>query len=411
MTAPVERRPSLLAPLADLEVRRLAAARFAALLGSSLLPTALAFGILALPHTSASSLGTVIAASVAGQVLALLPGGVVADRYPRRVIMVVAETVAGLSSLAMGLVLMSGNASILLLGVFASLGGVASGFFYPAFSGFIPEVAAPGGLQSVNSLLRLSVNVARILGTALSGLLVALAGPGIAITASSMFGLLAALLVSRVRPRFDPVQRTGSTPLSDFRGGWAEFIARRWVVAVVVVGAISNFGVVAALGVLGPLRASQALSGATSWALIATGMAIGTVLGAVAAVRIRPSRPFFVAMPALAVFALPIVALAVSTSIAVIVCAAFVAGFFLDVFSVMWDTALQEHVSNEALSRVSSFDWLASFGLSPIALALVGPMVDSFGLSPVLWIAAALALTPPLALLEPQVRRLRALGT
>jgi hypothetical protein len=169
---------------------------------------------------------------------------------------------------------------------------------------------------------------------------------------------------------------------------------------------VSNLGVAAALGVLGPLRSHDTLGGAAAWATISSGLAVGTVLGAFVAVRIRARHPLLVAMPALGLFALPIAALAIPASTPVIVVAAFVAGVALDVFSVLWDTSLQKHVPHEALSRVSAFDWLGSFALSPLALVAAGPLVDAFGIAPVLWLAAGLAALPPLALLEAQVRHL-----
>lgn len=399
----------LLAPLSDRAVRRLAVARFAALLGSSILPAALAFAVLAIEGTSATSLGVVVAAAVAGQVLFLLPGGVVADRYPRKGVMVVAEAVAGAAPLLSGALYLTGHATVGLLALFAAIGGVASGFFYPAVTGFVPEVASPDSLQQVNALLRLSVNAARILGSAAAGVMVALVGPGWAIAASGLLGIGATGLLTRVEARFAVPPGPASHPLADFRAGWTEFVARRWVVAIVVLGAASNLGVSASLGVLGPLRVSGA-GGAASWAVITTALAAGTVVGAVVAVRLRPVHPLVVAVVVLAGFSLPIAALALSAPLAVTATAAFLAGVSVDVFSVLWDTALQQHVPREALSRVSAFDWLGSFGLAPVALVVSGPLVDSFGLSAVLWCAALLAATPPLALLEPEVRRLRRLS-
>jgi hypothetical protein len=113
-------------------------------------------------------------------------------------------------------------------------------------------------------------------------------------------------------------------------------------------------------------------------------------------------------MLALGLFSLPVFALARPMSLTVIVIAALIAGISLDLFSVLWDTALQQNVPNDSLSRVSAFDWLGSFALSPIALAVAGPLVDIYGISTVLYLAAACAATPPLALLVPAVRRLRA---
>ena len=338
----------------------------------------------------------------------LLPGGVVADRMSRRLIMIVAELVVGAVSLLSGALVISGHATVATLAVLAAIGGGAGGFFYPAFTGFVPQVAQLEILQSVNSLLRLSVNIARILGTAAGGVIVAVVGPGVAIGSAGIAALIASVFVALVHPRFVVDRQGDFHPFTDFREGWTAFTARKWVVAVVVAGTLSNIGASAAMGVLGPLQAVTALNGASSWAVITSALAVGTVIGAVIAGRVRPKRPLVPAMIALGLFSLPFLALARPMSITVIVIAALVAGISLDMFSVLWDTALQQNIPNDSLSRVSAFDWLGSFALSPIAIAVAGPLVDVYGVSNVLWLAAAFAATPPLALLVPAVRRLRA---
>ena len=397
-----------MALLADRDVRSLALARFWAILGASLLPTALAFSVLSIEGATPSALGIVVASSVVGQVACLLPGGVVADRMSRRLIMIVAELVVGAVSLLSGALVISGHATVATLAVLAAIGGGAGGFFYPAFTGFVPQVAQLEILQSVNSLLRLSVNIARILGTAAGGVIVAVVGPGVAIGSAGIAALIASVFVALVHPRFVVDRQGDFHPFTDFREGWTAFTARKWVVAVVVAGTLSNIGASAAMGVLGPLQAVTALDGASSWAVITSALAVGTVIGAVIAGRVRPKRPLVPAMIALGLFSLPFLALARPMSITVIVIAALVAGISLDMFSVLWDTALQQNIPNDSLSRVSAFDWLGSFALSPIAIAVAGPLVDVYGVSNVLWLAAAFAATPPLALLVPAVRRLRA---
>ena len=88
-------------------------------------------------------------------------------------------------------------------------------------------------------------------------------------------------------------------------------------------------------------------------------------------------------------------------------------GVGVDIFEIMWITSLQQHVPDESLSRVSSYDWFGSLALTPVALALAGPLAAWLGLSGALWVCAALGACACLGLLDPQVRGLRAgpLGT
>jgi MFS family permease len=389
--------------LADPDVRGMALARFAALLGSSLVPTALAFGVLQLPDGSAAALGLVMAVATLGQVVFVLPGGVISDRWPRKRVMIAAEVVAGASLIGCGVLLSTGQATVVSLAALAAFSGMATGLFYPAATGFVPEISPPADLQSTNAFLKMAANLARIAGTAASGIIVALAGSGPALIGGGILAVTAALLIARLHPRFAVPDAPSGSPFADFAEGWREFTARRWVVVIVVLGAISSFGFSAWLGVLGPLQASES-GGVAQWAFISTAMAIGALLGVLVALRIRSRRPLSVAVIALGLLSLPVLAAAAGTPIAVVVVAAFVAGVAVDLFAVLWETSLQQRVPQEALSRVSAFDWLGTFAMAPVALAVAGPLVDAYGLTPVLWGAAALIATAPLALLEPQVR-------
>ncbi len=70
------------------------------------------------------------------------------------------------------------------------------------------------------------------------------------------------------------------------------------------------------------------------------------------------------------------VLLAVAAPLPLIMAAAVVAGIGIEVFGVLWDTALQQHVPRDRLSRVAAWDQLGSFVVIPIGLTIVGPIAD-----------------------------------
>ena len=389
------------------DLRLLVIARFVSVFGSSLTPVALAFAVLDLPGAGIRDLGIVLTAQAIPQVLFMLMGGVVADRFPRARVIVSAEVVGGIAALAAGLLLVTDAATIPWLAALAAVNGIAVALISPALTGIVPEVVPAADLQSANALLRLATNMARIGGTAAAGVLVTLIGAGWAVVLDGVSFLLGGLLMAFVRGRAG--ERIGSfTPLHDLREGWHEFVSRRWIVVVVVVFSVVNMAASAGLGVLGPAQAKEMLGGAGPWAAILTAEAVGTVVGVVAAVRIRPRRPILVAMLVTPVFAVPFALLAVPAPLWLIVASAFVAGIAVDVFSVLWETALQRNVPEESLSRVSAYDWLGSSMLSPVGIAIAAPVALAVGLGPALWICFGLILVPVLlSLLEPSVRRLR----
>jgi MFS family permease len=390
------------------DLRLLVVARFVSVFGSSLTPIALAFAVLGLPGAGIGDLGIVLTAQAVPQVLFMLMGGVIADRFPRSRVIVVAEAVGGLAALGAGAMLLTGSATIPWLAGLAAVNGLAVALISPALTGIVPEVVERADLQQANALLRLATNLARIGGTAAAGILVTLIGAGWAVVLDGVSFLLGGLLMAFVHGRAH--DRSGSfTPVRDLREGWQEFTSQRWIVAGVLVFSVVNMAAAAGLGVLGPAQAKALLGGAGPWAAILTAEAVGTVVGVVVAVRIRPRRPILVAMLVAPVFAVPFALIALPAPLWIIIASAFCAGISVDVLSVLWETALQRNVPEDSLSRVSAYDWLGSSMLAPIGIALAAPLALAFGLSAALWMCFALILVPVLlALLEPSVRNLRA---
>jgi predicted MFS family arabinose efflux permease len=379
--------------------------------GTGIAPIALAFGVLALPGGDASGLGLVLLCAALPRLVFLLLGGVVADRVrSRAALMAVVEVVAGAAQLAAGLLFLSGRATVPALAVLAVLNGTAASIYHPTSTGLIPHLATGDDLQSANALLRLSTSLAGILGTAVGGVLVATVGAGPALLIDSATYAVSAVLLALVRAGVRAGDRddAGSSMLDDLVHGWREFTSRRWVWLVVLLFSLSNFGFTAAIGVLGPVLSLEEFGGASSWAVVMVSFSLGTLVGVLVAMRLKPVHPMFVGMIAQLVIALPLFAMAAPTSLVVLVVVAFVCGVGVDVFEIMWITSLQKHIPPESLSRVSSYDWFGSLALTPIALATAGPLASWLGLQGALWVCAGLGATTSLGLLDPQVRRLRA---
>ncbi|GLY17160.1 hypothetical protein Kisp01_41750 [Kineosporia sp. NBRC 101677] len=103
------------------------------------------------------------------------------------------------------------------------------------------------------------------------------------------------------------------------------------------------------------------------------------------------------ALAGLGLYALAPLALATGAPTLVVVATYFVVGVGIELFNVPRFTATQREVPPERLSRLSSLDFLVSYGLAPLGLALITPAIDSFGLRPVLFGAAVVCVAEPLA--------------
>ena len=386
---------------------RLASARTISTLGTGFGRVALAFGVLALPGASPARLSLVLAAQALPQLVFVLAAGVIGDRFSRYRLMVAAELLAGVAWAALAAMVLTGWAPLAAVLVAAVAAGLGSALLLPAMTGVLPEFVSGEQLQQANALLRVGQNVALVLGLALSGVAVAVRGPGWAMALNAASFLVSAVLIAGMR--LPSRARLASTALEDLRVGWREFTSRQWLWVGVVQSAFVLAAVMATVGVLGPLQSRDHLGGARAWALLAAAQAVGSVAGALLAGRVQARRPIRAAVVVTFVSALPMAALGAGSSLWVAVVAMFVCGIAADVFGVLWVTTLQREVPEEALSRVGAYDLFGSLAFAPLGLLVAGPLADVFGTAPTLLGCAGLVVLACLgALLSPSVRHLAA---
>jgi MFS family permease len=396
--------------LRDRSFRLLFTARTASILGTTFGPVALAFGVLALPGASATTLSMVTAAQALSMVVFMLLGGVVADRLPRLRVMVGADVGAALAWAGLSAMLITGWAPLPVLVVVAAVAGMAMAMFYPASIGAVPEVVAEHQLQSANGILRLGMNTARIGGFAVAGGAVALLGAGWAMLINSGLLLVSAAMVASIRRPASARAATsaGTGMLRELRDGWQEFRSREWLWVVVLQYAFVLMVLQAVVGVLGPVLANQSLGGSAGWSVILAAESVGMFAGVAVALRIRPRRP--VRMVVLLTFplaSLPL-ALGLGAGLPVAIAAAFIGGAAMDLLVILWDTTMQREIPPAALSRVSSYDALGSFMLGPLGLLLAGPSVVLVGVRPALLVSAGVTVLATVAALSS--RGVRSLG-
>jgi hypothetical protein len=161
-------------------------------------------------------------------------------------------------------------------------------------------------------------------------------------------------------------------------------------------------------GVLGPVVAKRDLGGAPAWSLVLAGQAVGMLAGVLVAIRLRPRRPILLGVLLTFPLSLPPLLLELHAPVVALVIGALVGGLCIDIFTVLWETAMQRAVPPSALSRVSSYDALGSMIFGPIGLIAAGPLTKTLGTGGALLTCAGLIIVPTaLALLSPGVRTMR----
>ena len=395
-------------PLVEREFRLLFIGRTISLFGSAFAPIALAFAVITLTGSPAD-LGYVLSAYMLAHLVFLLAGGVWADRLPRHLVMVTSDILSGASQIAAAVVLLTGVAQTWHLVVLAAIRGGASAFFMPASTGLVPQIVSTGRLQQANALLSLSRNSTRIAGVALAGILVATLGPGWALGLDGATYAFGAFFVGMLN--LPPVEASEKREFRrELAEGWREFRSRSWLYITIVQFALINAYAIGAFLVLGPFVAQNSLGGAAAWGLILAFEAVGMILAGLVALRYRPERPLLVATLAVLTMAPLLALLGIAAPLVLILPAALVAGIGLELYGVFWDTTLQQHIPDEKLSRVSSYDVLGSFALIPVGVAVMGPISGAIGVADTLIGAALVVVVATLAVVcVSDVRNLRRL--
>jgi predicted MFS family arabinose efflux permease len=400
--------PAVLGPLQEREFRNLYAGQAVSVVGDGLVPVALSFAVLESLHGGAGQLGIVLACNAVSLAAFALIGGVWADRLSRRRVMLAADVTRMAVQALSAALLIAGGMSIALLAALQVAYGAAEAFFRPAATGLLPETISPGRLQQANALLGLTYNAGTVAGPAIGGVLVVLAGPGGALAFDAATFAVSALFLLRLRVARAPASGARRPFLHELAAGFREVLARRWLWATILVASAWLFLVFAPFYVLGPVVCDRDLGGAGAWATILAAYGLGGVAGGALALRWSPRRPLFAAALLFTLEAPAPALLALGAPLWAIAAGGALGGASFGVFGALWETTMQRLVPAEALSRVSSFDWMGSLALLPAGYALAGPAGAALGVDAVLLFAAGAGVVLALALAaDPDIRRLR----
>jgi len=374
-------------------------------IGDGLMSIALAFAVLRIGG-SATQLGLVLAAGVVSRVAFLLVGGVWADRLPRQLVMLTSDLVRAAQQLIVGALLISGTARIWHLVVGAVVYGLAAAFFHPASTGLVPATVRPARLQQANALMGLSRSTTSVIGPLLSGVLVAVFGPGWVFIINGITFIISAVTLALLHVE-TAARGARQSFLEDLALGWHQLAIRPWYWLNLCAHALWNFAI-ASLYVLGPIVAARQLGGPSAWGLISASLGVGSVVGGIITLRLMPSRPLVAANLALTPAALMLVALAVPLPLVVIGLSCVVAFAGLAFLNEVWEATMQQLIPAAVLSRVTSYDWLISLIAMPAGYAVAGPVAQYVGI-PTTLVAGAIILAAPCVAIVflPGIRRVR----
>jgi MFS family permease len=364
-------------PLRSATYRQFFVGHLASAFGDGMVTVALAFAVLDVTGSTAA-LGLVLGIRSVFTIAALLLGGTVADRFSQRPVMVAADVLRFASQAVLAALLFAGSAHLWQILVLYAIHGACSGFFYPAVSALAPQLVPQEQLQQANALRWAAEAVGSVVGPAVAGLILAAASPAWAIAGDSLtFAVSAVAMAMLALPR--TIRPRDASLLRQLVEGWQAFTSRSWLWIATIQAAATNALLGAPFYVAGPVIAREHLGGAGAWGLIIAAGGVGELAGGVAALRLRPHRPMFVATLLFAGFAIPgaLLALALPAGLVAATYLAASAGGIAG--NVYWETTLQARIPGELLSRVAAYDWFSSLVAQPAGFAATGILVADAG--------------------------------
>jgi MFS family permease len=351
--------------------------------------------VLELSHNNGTALGLTTGLQFLPMLLFGLWGGVVADRYSKRRVVAITQASMGLLALILGLLALTGSARLWEVYALAFGLGVATVVDNPARQTFVVEMVGKDDLPNAIALGGACFNIGRVLGPAVAGLLIAAIGTGpvFLVNAASFVAVLASLAFIRADElsAAEPVARAKG----QLREGLRYVRARRELIMVLLlVGFVATFGM--NLGITTPLIAKKVFhAGASSFGLVSTMLAAGSLIGALmAARRVRPNRRLLIGSAVLfgalemVVSLTPwywlFLVLMVPTGVAVLT------------FTTAANSTVQLSVTPAMRGRVMALYMLVFLGTNPLGAPLIGKLAELVGPRFTMTLGGAVATLVPL---------------
>ncbi|MYV67226.1 MFS transporter [Streptomyces sp. SID2131] len=367
-------------------------------IGDAPVPVAFALAAYQVSH-SAAGLTWVLLSLWAARFLLVATGGRLADRHDRVRVMIGADVLRLVAQGTLAVVVIS---PLQLQGwhlcLSAALYGAGTALYNPAQIGLTPELVPEDRLQRANGLLSLVADVSFLLGPVLAGVLMGTVGFSWILwldVASFAVNLWCLARLARLRA---PARRTASvrtppaaagtpagpnptgSPDTRFRASFAVMARYPWFSFGMALWFVVSLGI-GLTAVAGPVIAVDSLGGAGAWSVLATCLAVGSLLGSLAVMSAGKQHPWKAASVVVTLGAvLQFVALTLRDHLptAVLGAAFALCALTTAACGILWDTAYQSEIPERYISRLASVDNFVNAAGVPIGMLLGGLFADHY---------------------------------
>lgn len=335
--------------------------------------------VLHLTGNSGSAVGIVTALQFLPQTLFGLTGGVLADRFPKRRLLLITQTAMAVQSLLLGYLTITGAVTLSSLYTLAFALGTATAVDTPARNAYISELVTRERVAAAVSLNSAQFNVARILGPAIAGLTVAAVGTGpvFLINAASYLAVLYGLITIRPDEPCKPCRpQRGGTRLTDaFRHITA---TPELLLPLTVIGFVGTFGLNFQV-TISLVAITVFHSGAAAFGYLSAAYAAGSLIGAILGAQYGRPPTARRLVTATVVFGVLEAALGLMPGYGTFMALLIPTGFASVTVTTTANALTQLHADPHLRGRVLSAYFLVLLGGTPLGAPLVGLASDALG--------------------------------
>lgn len=323
------------------------------------------------------ALGIVTACQTLPVLFFALFGGVIADRFPKRNLLLVTQSVMLIQATALAVLVAGGTTNLLAIYALSAILGMATAIDNPARQAFVKELVGPDDVANAVALNSIVFNTARLIGPALGGITIAAIGVAgcFASNAVSFLAVLACLALMRPAELHDVVSPVRGKVLSQIIEG-VRYAMRTPAIAVIMLlmAVIGMFGY--NFTVILPLVAEYVLhTGPVGFGVLTSAMAIGSLSAAtwIAYSGRISQRVLFIGASG---FSLLLLGLALSQSWPMMIVVLILLGAFSIIFTATANSRLQMEAPPELRGRVMSLYTMLFMGSTPIGGLAIGTMAE-----------------------------------
>ncbi len=318
-----------------------------------------------------------------GGVLSLLltpVGGIVADRYPRRTVIVLATLADTAQAAGLAVLVLSGHVQVWHVYAFSLLTALTTAMSQPARQAFVADLMTPATLPNAIAMNSIAQNISRILGPSLAGILTAasLASPFIFVAA--MRGLACVNTVMMSRPAEPVARHPARNPLREISAGFKYVISGPETRVLLLVNMLPALLVYPYMSFM-PLFARVELGhGSGTYGLLVSAIGMGSIFGllGLAFIGDRLRHGGSLTLGGLIAYVLLLMVFTQTRelwqSMAVLIAAGVIHGFCLALGNTLFLTSLRSDMQGRGMAA-----WQMGFGLMPFGVLAMGHVISRSG--------------------------------